>query len=378
VQPATDLRVLPFIAHKRYLVRLADAGLDVVPTSYLPAGTTETGLHAARNALHSRCPALMRDGAYACVVKPAVGGGGDGVELLRDGDRSGECALLRLLARRDMVLQPFLPRVQTAGEMAFVFVNEKFLHAVLKDPTGWGSTQSVLKDPSGWGGAQSAGQQDSGSGEYGGDGGGSGGGRDAEGCSRHGQGGDDLHFEAGDGLRTHAAAEQPIRRLDPPAEALATARRALHAVRKQACAEDDAPIYLARVDLLPTCDGNTDQGGALRWLVSEIELGWPHLFLRGAYDDHGDGLEVRPVACIVAEGLLEHLNVPTVETLAESYRPQAAATNPGSAGSVGLEGICGESSERGGGSGGSQSTGKGTGGEEPQETAKRPCKREAT
>ena len=122
-----------------------------------------------------------------------------------------------------MLIQPFLSRVSELGELSFVFINGTLLHAVRKEPKGW---------------------------------------------SAH-----------------HA---QPVTRLDqPPAEAESIAWRALKVAhelmgpeeRLQSALGKSAPlpdllIYLARVDLLPGNDG--------RWLVSELELGWPHLFLRAA------------------------------------------------------------------------------------------------
>ena len=39
-QPALDLRAIPWMMHKRYLLELEEAGLPVVPTIVLPARTT--------------------------------------------------------------------------------------------------------------------------------------------------------------------------------------------------------------------------------------------------------------------------------------------------------------------------------------------------
>ena len=257
LQPLADLRVLQWTAHKRFLLELSDAGVDVVPTCLLPVGTAAAGVRSALRRLGKAQPTLMRDADQTCVVKPALGGGGDGVELLHPGDQRGEQALLGLLETREMLVQPFLPLVRTEGEIALVFVNEVLLHAVLKVPCGWGSEAAD------------------------------------EGEAAAGEG--------GDAVRRHAASLQPVCELSqPPEEVLATARRALGVVRERACAPLDGPLYLARVDLLPARSSRA--AGPPRWLVSEVEVGWPHLFLRAA----GDREEARSRQC--AEGLLRHLD----------------------------------------------------------------------
>ena len=138
---------------------------------------------------------------------------------------------------------PSEPRSEL-GELSFVFINGTLLHAIRKEPKGWSANSA-----------------------------------------------------------------QPVTRLDePPAEAESIARRALEAARKLSVVYEvdgegrltraytwcaDESIYLARVDLLPGNDGH--------WLVSELELGWPHLFLRAA-----EGGTVA-AAKAVAEALLHRL-----------------------------------------------------------------------
>ena len=319
-QPSADLRVLPWIAHKRYLVALSRAAdvaaapaavRVVVPTILLPAGTRASGLAAARDALRCKHPSATSDAASVFgsdrsvfVGKPAVGGGGDGVELVRDAADDGgesEAALLRVLGSgREVLLQPFLPRVRSAGELALVFVNEELLHAVRKEPGGWG------------GGTPAA---------------------EAAAAEAH-----EAAVASGVCPSTnpcpHPSDKQPVSLLTrPPATALAAARWALSEARRQAGADDagDGPIYLARVDLLPAGPASSPassaasgaasgpaSGGARHaaghgaldgaggaesetWLVSELEVGWPHLFLRA--DPSGRH------AAAAAEGLLRHLDI---------------------------------------------------------------------
>jgi hypothetical protein len=288
-QPAGDLRACAWIMHKKYLLALSKSGVDVVPTELL-----EAGVHSARS-LRAACRRLraiahhISDGCDGSTVpsgatcsgssglggeaprrgdfvwKPAVGGGGDGVERWDEDDESTLSMILRAVEERDHVLQPFLHEVSLRGELAFVFINGELLHAVRKEPRGWSAHVS-----------------------------------------------------------------QPITRLEPPpADAEATARYALQ-VACTHCGMQPTDVYLARVDLLPvSCRTSTEHAPfrahahspqvssqcvvgprsnrTTRWLVSELELGWPHLFLRG--DPTGGA------AAKAASGLLHHTRSTLPRTL---------------------------------------------------------------
>ena len=127
-----------------------------------------------------------------------------------------------------MLLQPFLSSVTLDGELCLVFVDGELLHAVHKDPSGWGARaddDAEAEEADGGGEAPAA-------------------------CARH------------------VSDAQLVRRIDPvPPAALALAQRALRVAERRT-----GPIFLARVDLL-----RGDDDG---FVVSELELGWPELFLR--------------------------------------------------------------------------------------------------
>ena len=192
-QPQADLCGNEWIVHKKYLLALQADGLPVVPTAVLQAGTTDAS--EVRASMHRLRPVAERNaddrGRCRClVVKPAVGGGGDGVERLVDDDDAEE-RVMRRLEEGDLVLQPFLARVRTRGELAFVYLNGALLHVVRKEPAGWDGS-----------------------------------------------------------VRGEAPSAQPVSQVGtPPAEASRTARRALIAARRHAGATDE--LYFARVDLLP-------------------------------------------------------------------------------------------------------------------------------
>lgn len=114
--------------HKSYLVSLAGAGLPVVPTLLLPRGTP------ARLA-----EIEQRLGSPSLVVKPAIGASAHGARVLRGPGRLGAPAardeqawLAERLAAEDLLVQPFVEAVLSAGEWSLVFFAGRFSHAVRK------------------------------------------------------------------------------------------------------------------------------------------------------------------------------------------------------------------------------------------------------
>ena len=241
-QPHADLCGTQWVVHKHYLLQLEADGVPTVPTVVLSADDATSA--------SSLCEALRRMRAAGgseragFVIKPAIGGGGDGVERIDD-DEEAEERVRSLLRKRggDMLVQPFLGRVRDAGELAFVFINGTLLHAVRKEPCGWDATSS-----------------------------------------------------------------QPVTRIDAPASVQRIAQHALNAARARCGARPSTELYLARVDLLPagSASGDAKASEDERWLVSEVELGWPHLFLRA--DPSGEA------TTIVAKGLLRHIGAQPGET----------------------------------------------------------------
>ena len=285
-RPRADLRTTPWIVHKGYMLELRAGGVPIVPTemvSFDNAAASESAFEDARGRIRSDAERNADGGGRAYfVVKPAVGGGGDGVERVAVADATDSYLRSRLDSRRsDMLMQPFLSLVTRHGELALVFVNEELLHAVRKDPAGW-----------------------------------------------------------------DAAVSQPVKRCDvPPPEAMQAARLALSIARSRCGVDAETPIFLARVDLLPSAAAEAQAGGKLQvhegrkadgekstdvtgdgdvqWLVSEVEIGWPHLFLRAAHD-------MASAASLVAKALLWHAQ--SEETMSDADRelePHGGVAAPG-------------------------------------------------
>jgi glutathione synthase/RimK-type ligase-like ATP-grasp enzyme len=116
--------VVRWNTHKSYLLELEDRGAPVVPTAWLARGDQlDLG-----DLLASR-------GWSRAVVKPAVAAGAIGLARVDADDlAAGQRHLDGLLAAGDVMVQPYLPSVETHGELSVVVVDGEVSHAVRKLP----------------------------------------------------------------------------------------------------------------------------------------------------------------------------------------------------------------------------------------------------
>jgi glutathione synthase/RimK-type ligase-like ATP-grasp enzyme len=116
--------IVEWNTHKRYLVDLANRGVPTVPTLVLPAGPP------------ARLPAVLEETGWADVIlKAAVAPTGRYLlHVPRGRTADGQRHLDRLQPHEDMLAQPFLPGVTSAGETSVVFVEGTVSHAVRKRP----------------------------------------------------------------------------------------------------------------------------------------------------------------------------------------------------------------------------------------------------
>lgn len=117
-------KVLRGNLHKRYLLDLQRRGVPTVPTELVTLGSTVPlgALLAARR-------------WHDVVIKPAVGAGSFETHRIRRSELDhGEAVLTRLVASRDVLVQPYLPSVERYGERAMVWIDGEFTHAVRKTP----------------------------------------------------------------------------------------------------------------------------------------------------------------------------------------------------------------------------------------------------
>lgn len=114
--------VVKWNAHKDYLDELQTRGVPVVPTETLPAGSA-----------HDLGQVLRKRGWGEAVVKPAVSAGSEGtVRLVLREAEAHQAHLDALLARGDVLVQPFVESVTQGGERSLVFFDGRYSHAVRK------------------------------------------------------------------------------------------------------------------------------------------------------------------------------------------------------------------------------------------------------
>eukprot|EP00697_Spironema_sp_BW2_P015323 gnl/Spiro4/6116_TR3143_c0_g1_i1.p1 gnl/Spiro4/6116_TR3143_c0_g1~~gnl/Spiro4/6116_TR3143_c0_g1_i1.p1 ORF type:complete len:342 (-),score=51.27 gnl/Spiro4/6116_TR3143_c0_g1_i1:69-989(-) len=124
VQP--PVAVLRWNFHKRYLIQLAAAGVPVVPSVLLPAGSS---INIVEKTLNDR-------GWEWGVLKPAVGSFGQKVEVVQSQRIPAKLSrhMQNMLVHGDFLIQPFVSAVRTQGEYSLIFISGQVSHAVHKVP----------------------------------------------------------------------------------------------------------------------------------------------------------------------------------------------------------------------------------------------------
>lgn len=116
-----SLAVCQWNLNKIYLRDLQDRGVRIIPTTWLDQLTPEL-----------LAKAFDRD--ERIVVKPRVGAGADDTFVLdRDSPESWSTAH-EVYASKPLMMQPFLPSIQTDGELSLFYFAGEYSHAIIKKP----------------------------------------------------------------------------------------------------------------------------------------------------------------------------------------------------------------------------------------------------
>jgi glutathione synthase/RimK-type ligase-like ATP-grasp enzyme len=113
-------------SRKTYLRDLHEKGIPTIPTVFLSAGSSGN----LKEILQER-------GWEKAVIKPAVGLATAGVKktgLAVDELSEGQQHLEKLLRVDDVLVQPFLPSIDTYGEHDLIFIEGEYSHCVQKAP----------------------------------------------------------------------------------------------------------------------------------------------------------------------------------------------------------------------------------------------------
>jgi len=116
--------ILDWNFDKGYLQDLARAGVALVPTICIAANDKADIVALAR-----------ARGWNEIVVKPTIGGGGYRIHRFRLEEFDRYAAdIAKTLEDRGVLVQPFLPEIQSGGELSLLFFDGVFSHAVCKRP----------------------------------------------------------------------------------------------------------------------------------------------------------------------------------------------------------------------------------------------------
>jgi glutathione synthase/RimK-type ligase-like ATP-grasp enzyme len=132
--------VVAWNTDKHYLAVLECAGVAIVPSAFIEPGTDPDAALARFLEAHA---------SAEFVVKPAIGAGSrDAQRYAREQREAAAEHAQRLLdARRSVLLQPYLERVDEHGETALVYFGGQFSHAIRKGPLlrrGEGPTRALF------------------------------------------------------------------------------------------------------------------------------------------------------------------------------------------------------------------------------------------
>jgi len=115
-----DARAVRWDSHKSYLAEIARRGVPVIDTVFANVGSNLDLAAVARE-----------HGWRDVVVKPAVSASAHETRRFDVPDRAeGQAHLDRLLATRDVMVQPHLAALAEQGELSLLFARGRFTHAV--------------------------------------------------------------------------------------------------------------------------------------------------------------------------------------------------------------------------------------------------------
>ena len=107
---------------KHYLLDLQEAGINIPETVFIESGETKTLEQL-----------FTETGWKEVVLKPAVSGAGRHTyRLTIDNIKEHEKIFAKLLEKESMMFQNFQKNVLSKGEVAYMFMGNKFTHAILK------------------------------------------------------------------------------------------------------------------------------------------------------------------------------------------------------------------------------------------------------
>lgn len=120
IKVLNDLKIIRKNCHKFYLKEIMMAGFNVIPTTFIDS-ETEITASELNNYTHM-------------VLKPAVSAGSYQTVVLSE-DILNPDNINSITSKGNWLLQPFLPEIQSEGEISMIFFANEFSHSIIKKPT---------------------------------------------------------------------------------------------------------------------------------------------------------------------------------------------------------------------------------------------------
>jgi glutathione synthase/RimK-type ligase-like ATP-grasp enzyme len=109
---------------KRYLLELKDKGISIIPTALIEQGQK-----------HDLPSILEQNDWQEVIIKPTIGASAYQIfKAEKENVSSLQLKMDEMLIKSAVLVQPFMPQVQTEGEYSFIFIGGRYSHTVLKRP----------------------------------------------------------------------------------------------------------------------------------------------------------------------------------------------------------------------------------------------------
>jgi len=123
IKTLNSLAIIQQNKHKFYLRALEKQGIPIIPTIFLEK-TEQLNLSE-----------ILPNHWKKAVIKPAFSGGSYQTEVFNSSDiQKINQQYQPIAAEKELLLQAFMPEIETEGETSFIFFNKKFSHAINKKP----------------------------------------------------------------------------------------------------------------------------------------------------------------------------------------------------------------------------------------------------
>ncbi|MHA7813642.1 MAG: ATP-grasp domain-containing protein [Phycisphaerales bacterium] len=120
------IETLEWNLHKGYLTEMQDAGVPIIPTAFFDRGASASVIELCESRGWARI-----------VIKPTVSAGSFGTrafDLCKGEAQAAQAFFDEMVTPREMMIQRYIPSVDTVGETALIVIDGELTHAIEKRP----------------------------------------------------------------------------------------------------------------------------------------------------------------------------------------------------------------------------------------------------